>query len=423
MIGNTLSMDIRTTLSDSKDNLDTLKRLGASLESLQQTIVQDGMSRGVAQVLEQHSPGCITETSRINGFTQYPSQVGRNTGLEAISTVYSKSIKGIIVAIISAAAAALGAFLVYLIKRWSGREYIERKQRSTDRTWQANTPAQAGASRPQWRDDMEFKAASDAFMGTINMLLLNTGAGQYTPFLKEVFTVKPRALFDTLSDHITAAVRLARDTTNALANTPLAVVSNKGNDEILNAMQRLYQELGAQYTVLEALKPQGVPGRGVLSERLLNMRSAVEIEANKSGVTRDYTLSDAYAFRGVINEGIAVLENLRIDTLMREMNDNAKALQKTLDDIDNRFANFPGRAADVLIEAMLYVQRMLEMQADLIGIVSTLIDNVLQADTAYCQLLRTQIEAMGRAGIRFNGNEPEFAEDRKFYKEARKFLG
>lgn len=422
MVGNELAMDIDSTVADTKNNMDMLRSLSTSLESIQNTIHNEGMSRDLAQLLEQRSPGAITSTTRINAFTQYPSRVMRSTGLEAVSAVRSKSMRGVIVAIVSAAVAALSAFLVYLIKRFTGKDAKERKERANDRQWQNTNAADAGASRPEWRDDPEYRAATDAYISTINMLLVKTGSGGYTPFLRDVFTMRPRALFDTLTDHVTEAIKLARQTADALANSPLAVDESAGNDIVMNEMQKLYTELNTQFNVLDNIKPNGVPGRGPLSGRLMEMRRMVEDECNRSAVTIEPTLSEIYGYRQVIDESIKVLENLSVDKLMREMQDNAKVLQKTLDDIDNRFANMPSRAADVLIEGMLFVQRMLEMQADLIAIVSTLMDNVLTADSAYCQLLRTQIEAMQRVGIRFNGSEPEFAEDRRFYKEARRYL-
>lgn len=422
MVVNELAMDIDSTVSDAKDNMATLRSLGASLESMQNTILNEGMSRDVAQLLEQHSPGAITATTRINAFTQYPSKVMRSTGLEAVGNVRSKSMRGVIVAIVSAAVAALSAFLVYLIKRFTGKDATERKNRANDRQWHSATAADAGASRPEWRDDPEYRAATDAYINTINMLLVKTGSGAYTPFLKDVFTLRPRALFGVLTDHVTEAVKLARETADALANSPLAVNESSGNDLVMNEMQKLYTELNTQFNVLDNIKPNGVPGRGPLSSRLIDMRRLVEEEATQTAITIEPTLTEIYGFRQTIDESVKVLETLSVDKLMREMQTNAKFLQKTLDDIDSKFANMPSRAADVLIEGMLFVQRMLEMQADLIAIVSTLMDNVLVADSAYCQLLRAQIDAMQRVGIRFNGSEPEFAEDRKFYKEARRYL-
>lgn len=421
MVGNELAMDIDSKVADAKDNMDTLRGLGASLESMQNTILNEGMSRDIAQLLEQHSPGAITATTRINAFTQYPSKVMRSAGLEAVSNVRSKSMRGVIVAIVSAAVAALSAFLVYLIKRFTGKDANERKNRANDRQWQSTSAADVGSSRPEWRDDPEYRAATEAYINTINMLLIKTGSGGYTPFLKDVFTLRPRALFGVLTDHVTAAVKLARETGDALANSPLAVTDN-GNDLVMNEMQKLYTELNTQFNVLDNIKPMGIPGRGPLSERLIEMRRLVEVEATQSAITIEPTLTEIYGYRQVIDESIKVLETLSVDKLMREMQTNAKFLQKTLDDLDNKFANMPSRAADVLIEGMLFVQRMLEMQADLIAIVSTLMDNVLVADSAYCQLLRAQIDAMQRVGIRFNGSEPEFAADRKFYKEARRYL-
>lgn len=421
MVGNELAMDIDSKVADAKDNMDTLRSLSASLESMQNTILNEGMSRDIAQLLEQHSSGAITATTRINAFTQYPSKVMRSTGLEAVSNVRSKSMRGVIVAIVSAAVAALSAFLVYLIKRFTGKDANERKNRANDRQWNSTSAADVGASRPEWRDDPEYRAATEAYINTINMLLIKTGSGGYTPFLKDVFTLRPRALFGVLTDHVTAAVKLARETGDALANSPLAVVDD-GNDLVMNEMQKLYTELNTQFNVLDNIKPMGIPGRGPLSDRLIEMRRLVELEATQTAITIEPTLTEIYGYRQVIDESIKVLETLSVDKLMREMQTNAKFLQKTLDDLDSKFANMPSRAADVLIEGMLFVQRMLEMQADLIAIVSTLMDNVLVADSAYCQLLRAQIDAMQRVGIRFTGSEPEFAEDRKFYKEARRYL-
>lgn len=423
MAGNSLTMDLDSLTTTTSNNMDTLRRISVSLESMEQTILNDGMSRDIAMLIEQQSPGAITETTRVNAFTQYPSVVKRDIGLEAIGNVRSKTMKGVIIAILSAAIAAVSAFMVYLIKRFTGKEANERRDRVKSKQWKPETPAEAGTSRPAWRQDPEFLAACDAFVGTVNMTLVNTGSGRFQPFLRDVFQVKPKALFGTLSDHITEALKLVRETTTAIGNTPLTVRYDEETDAVTNTMRNLYNELQTQFNVLEHVRPVGVPGKGPLSERLVEMRSIVEMDTNKLAITREPTLTDIYSYRGVIDESIKALEDMKVDTLMKELRENTQFMQRILNDLDVKFANIPNRAADTLADAMFFVQRMLEMQTDLIAIVNTLSENALLADSAYCQLLRTQIAAMERAGIRFTGNEPEFAEDRRFYKEARNYLG
>lgn len=423
MAGNNLTMDLDSLTTTTSNNMETLRRISASLESMEETIRNDGMSRDIAMLIEQQSPGAITETTRVNAFTQYPSQVKRDVGLEAIGSVRGKTMKGVVIAILSAAIAAVSAFLMYLIKRFTGKEANERRDRVKAKQWKPETPAEAGTSRPEWRQDPEFMAACDAFVGTINMTLVNTGSGRFQPFLRDVFQVKPKALFATLSDHITEALKLVRETTATIGNTPLSVRYDEQTDAVTGTIRNLYNELQTQYNVLEHVRPIGVPGKGPLSERLVEMRSLVEVDTNKMAITREPTLTDIYSYRGVIDESIKALEEMRMETLTKELRENTQFMQRTLNDLDIKFTNIPNRAADLLADSMYFVQRMLEMQTDLIAIVSTLTENALMADSAYCQLLRTQIAAMERVGIRFNGNEPEFAEDRKFYKEARSYLG
>ena len=422
MSGNSLSMDLVSLTSTTANNMTALRRISASLESMEDTIRNEGMSRDIALLIEQQSPGAITDNTRVNAFTQYPSQVKRDVGLEAINFVRGKSLKGIVVAILSAAIAAAAAFLTFLIRRFTGKEARARKERTREKPMNPQATADAGHSRPEWREDAEFVAACDAFAATINLTLVNTGAGQFRAFTRDVFLVKPQGLFGALSSHIVEAIKLVRTTTENLSGIPRPIKYSADQDEVTLIMRNLFSELQTQYNVLEHVRPNGIPGNGPLSERLMAMRGSIEADINRMAITQEPTLADIYSYRGVIDESMKMLEDMRIDTLMKEMKENSDFMQRTLSTLDVKFNYISNEAADALADAMYFIQRMLEMQSDLIGIVSTLTENVLTADSAYCQLLRTQIAAMQRAGIRFNGNEPEFAEDRKFYKDAMRFL-
>lgn len=422
MSGNSLSMDLVSLTSTTANNMTALRRISASLESMEDTIRNEGMSRDIALLIEQQSPGAITDNARVNAFTQYPSQVKRDVGLEAINFVRGKSLKGIVIAILSAAIAAAAAFLTFLVRRFTGKEARSRKDRSREKPMNPQTTADAGPSRPEWRQDPEFNAACDAFAGTINMTLVNTGSGQFRAFTRDVFMVKPQGLFGALSSHIVEAIKLVRTTTNNLEGIPRPIKYSAEQDEVTLIMRNLFGELQTQYNVLEHVRPNGIPGKGPLSERLMEMRTMLEADINRMAITQEPTLADIYGYRGVIDESMKMLEDMRVDVLMKEMKENSDFMQRTLSTLDVKFNYISNEAADALADAMYFIQRMLEMQSDLIGIVSTLTENVLAADSAYCQLLRTQIAAMQRAGIRFNGNEPEFAEDRKFYKDAMRFL-
>jgi len=422
MSGNSLSMDLVSLTSTTANNMTALRRISASLESMEDTIRNEGMSRDIALLIEQQSPGAITDNARVNAFTQYPSQVKRDVGLEAINFVRGKSLKGIVIAILSAAIAAAAAFLTFLIRRFTGKEARSRKERAREKPMNPQTTADAGHSRPEWRQDPEFTAACDAFAATINMTLVNTGSGQFRAFTRDVFMVKPQGLFGALSSHIVEAIKLVRTTTDNLGGIPRPIKYSADQDEVTLIMRNLFGELQTQYNVLEHVRPNGIPGKGPLSERLMEMRSMLEADINRMAITQEPTLADIYSYRGVIDESMKMLEDMRVDLLMKEMKENSDFMQRTLSTLDVKFNYISNEAADALADAMYFIQRMLEMQSDLIGIVSTLTENVLAADSAYCQLLRTQIAAMQRAGIRFNGNEPEFAEDRKFYKDAMRFL-
>lgn len=418
MFGNELALTVDGYVDDAKSNIETLHRLSATLESLQDTIINEGMSRDVAQLLEQTSPGCVTERSRLNAFTRYNSPVGRDVGLEAIRAANGKLNSGWLTAIVAAAIAAISALITYLITQFTGKDATSRRERANDRNWGKVAPSDVGASRPQWRDDLDFRAASDAFAGSINTLLVDTAGGKYTPFLKDAITLTPRPLFATVTSYIDTLLRMINETADMILTNRLDVET----DVALSSLEALQRNIAAQLIQLENTKPMGLPGRGPLSDRVMQYRGEMEHASSQRTLVATDDVHAIYAQRVLVDNALKQVMGFKLDPLLREIRDNATAIDRTNNALSASFTSSSGRAGSILRACVEAIHVVIAIQADMAGIVSLLYDNIKIADDAYCNMLRAQLEAMQRAGINFKGSEVEFANDRKFYKEAVEYL-
>lgn len=419
---NELARDNKLTLTAVKNNLDSLRRLAVTLESVQQEIEQDGMHRQLAEVLECQCAGVVTKRLHLNGFTQHPSRVGQQVAMEALSDLRNNSFKALLVTLITAAVAVIGGFITYLFKQFRGRSADARRERGKNKSWALFDVSNVGVSRPQWRTDPEYLAAVEAYEASLNVVLLKTGSGQYRALFEDVFRGKPKSIFSVLTEHVDKAIAAILETTRDLRGSDAVHDTARDNPTVLSKLTAMSTAIQKQYDLLERVVTPGFPGSGPLSRRVLAKRQSIEDDLGRAGITRESSLDELYGYIQTVLEAINNVEGYRVEALTAEMQASAKTLQSTLDNLDFTFGAGTDKASDLLVDAAFHIQRMLEIQADIISILSTLLGNVLTADEAYCTMLKEQLAAMERVGIRFNGNEAEFAEDRKFYKQARAFL-
>jgi len=419
MSANELMLTVGSAVNGARDNINLLRGVSVALENIREEIETEGMSRSMAELINQQVPGSVTQ--RMNAFTQYPSKVNVSVGLEALGSAGGKTIKAIIVAIIGAAVAAIGAFLGWVVSKYKGRDADAMKRRAKDKKVQRSNPANKGPLRPEWRSDLEYAASVENFKASITVGLIETGSGRYKKLLNSIMRGPDGGLLAVLTKHIDSSMKSIVVTTKAMEGNPAVYDRHQHNPEVVGELKNLSEAIMNQYLLLQRVNPDGLPGNGALSDRLTALRQKVEGDAHKGAVSDSSDLATIYNYRQVVDEAIGNLLDVDISSMGRECTAAGKSLQQMMSRLDLTFLPGSNRATEVLLDSIQAVQLMIDMQADIIAIVNYLFESTIQADDSYTSMLRRQLEAMERVGI-VSGSEFMTADDQEFFRHARSYL-
>ncbi|QXO11141.1 hypothetical protein pEaSNUABM54_00315 [Erwinia phage pEa_SNUABM_54] len=419
MSANDLMLTVGSAVNGARDNFAMLRGVTVALENIRDEIETEGMSRSMAELIEQQVPGSVAQ--RPNAFTQYPSQVNYAAGMEALGVAGSKTLKGIILAIIGACVAAIGAFLGWIVKKYKGRDADALKRRAKDKRVQKTNPPERGQMRPEWRDDLEYAASVENFRASITVGLIETGAGKHGKMLNSIMFGRDGGLLAVLTKHIDSSMKSIVTTTKAMEGNPAVYDRHSGNPAVVAELKNLAEATMNQYLLLQRVQPEGIKGNGVLSDRVLELRARIEKEAQTPGLTADVDLNTLYNTRQVIDEAINNILDIDVTPMGRECTAAGKSLQQLMDRLDLTFRAGSSAATEALLDSIQSVQLMIDMQADLIGIINTIFASTIAADDNYTFMLRRQIEAMERVGI-VPGSEFMTKDDQEFYRYAKEYL-
>lgn len=408
---------IDKVVSDVKYNLETLRSIGGSLESIRVSIESDGMSRDLAELMEQHVPGMITKKTRINGFTSYPSTVGRTVALESIFSARNLGLGAMIAAVTAAVVALIARFVKWINEVTRGPKAKARAKRAHSRDWTAESD-HLGANVPGWDEDPVFQADNRALQESCTRLLVYVAQNNHEILMRSLIGPAPRTLVEYLSGQIALDIKSIQTLSTTLLAKPAVGDGITGNDALVASLKETLMQFEGNLRTTENLVFPGLVGdsKSPLSARLIETRDFFEhMGSEPNAPVRETTkMENMDAIRVTISKASKAVENLRMDktnqtlvNLMREMSSVKNAVKVKL-------GTGSERALEIVTDMLAIIQVELSLLADCVGIISALVGSVETADTASVAQMKSAIDALSRAGVKFSDNDPRFAKERKF---------
>lgn len=412
------------SVSGIKTNIETLRSISGSLESIRVSIESEGMSRDLAELMEQTVPGSITKHTRINGFTQYPSNVGKKVALESLFTTRSFTASAMIGAAVAAVAALFVKLIKWLTDQFTGKAADERRQRANSREYNKHS-SPLGSAVPGWDDDPQYRAANITLQETVTQLLVATATGRNDILLRGLVSGGARSLVETLATQVTNDLSAVRAIGERVLGSLAVSDAVAGNDRVLEELHRFVIELQGGLDLTENISIPGLAGapKAPLSERLMETREHYEQMSDTLAfpIKENSTMEDMDSIRETISEAARRVEALRYDALRQRLATLAKELRSATTRTSERLGTGAKQATEYMADAISIIHIRMNMIADIVAIVTLVVTSVNRADEASVRQLKIALDALSAAGAKFNSNDSRWRAEREFYLKVQKY--
>lgn len=422
------SIGLESIAHDTRDVYVQLRAVSDQLTQIGNTLSLEGISRDTAALIDQLSPGVISNHQSLNGFTGYPSQQGMSVALEAMSSLKLGVIRAALVALVTSILTLIGWAINKLINYMNDRQTKERvaraKRKSRIVEAAARTEETASAAPTGWQQDPNFVQAKSDFDDTIVVLLNDLARGDYKTVLGEILVGRQKSVISFLNEHITANTTAIWETTRDLANSKLLGDYMVGIEKTEASLQELLNNIATDVSLCEKAQFAGdlANPRVPLSQRLGNVLSKIDAASGQMLDVDLRTYTESYALRPMLDSALLNTADFSDHDAKTSLQATQKQITRLKSDIETMIAHRSINAAYLLLEMVNEVNRLVGMLNQAVQIVARCYGTVMRAENGFETLLKAHYNAIKVSGIDLSGTGPFERATREFFTEYKRYM-